>query len=54
MAAQAGLPILDFAAMAGVGQERYFGAISVAQAKGDYAPLCDIFDEIVRVSLEAQ
>ena len=53
MAAQAGLPILDFSAMAGDGQGRYFRAITVAWSKGDYAPLSAIFEKIVLASLEA-
>jgi len=54
MAAQAGLPILDFATMAGDGQERYFRAIAAAWSKADYGPLREIFEGIVNRTLEAQ
>jgi cell filamentation protein len=51
MATQAGLPILDFSAMAGAGQGAYFGAIVAAWSKRNYGPLASIFEEVIRTSL---
>lgn len=54
MAAQAGLPLLDFTAMSGQGQAAYFAAIRAAWANGDYGPIKGIFGQIVQMALEDQ
>ena len=54
MAAQAGLPLLDFTPMAGPGEERYFAAIRAVWSRRDYGPLSDVFEDVVRVTLEGQ
>lgn len=54
MALQAGLPVLDFSAMAGTGQAAYFRAIATLWSKGDHSALAAIFEEVVGTSLTAQ
>lgn len=54
MAAQAGLPTLDFGPMAGDGQTAYFEAIRTIWTKSDYLPLKGIFEAVVKRSLETE
>ncbi|MCC7363378.1 MAG: Fic family protein [Dehalococcoidia bacterium] len=54
MAAQAGLPPLDFTPIANEMQAEYFAAIRAAWAKGDYDPLRSVFKRIIETTLERQ
>ena len=51
MALQAGLPLLDFSVMAGERREDYFAAVRAGWDR-DYAPMKQLFQEIIRCSIE--
>ena len=46
MAAQAGLPVLDFKPMLGPGRRAYIAAIHSALGR-DYQPLADVFGKVI-------
>lgn len=50
MALQAGLPLLDFSLIAGVGKETYFAAVQEGMAK-NYQPMEKLFDGIIEKSV---
>ena len=53
MALQAGLPPLDFSAMAGKGKTSYIGAVQAGIAR-NYEPMMKIFTTVVRKTLKAR
>ena len=52
MAVQAGLPALDYGAIAGRGKRGYIAAIHAAQGR-DYGPMEQVFRKILRRTLGA-